>query len=65
VPDDIVGLTVGEAVSVLKTKYNATLLAVDEGGREGIAQGIHVNPPGDMTLEDGFHVFIAASEPIA
>ena len=64
VPEDMVGLTVGEAVSVLKNKYDATLLAVDAGGEVGVEQAIKVNPPGDMTIEEGFHVFIAASKPL-
>ncbi|MGM0558421.1 MAG: NAD-binding protein [Myxococcota bacterium] len=65
IPDDLVGLTVGEAVSVLKTKYDATLLAVDAGGQPGTTDAVKVNPPGDMMLEEGFYLFIAASFPLS
>ena len=64
VPDDMVGVQVGEAVSVLKRTYDATLLAVDTGSGAPDPCALLVNPPSDLVLRADDHVYIAATEPL-
>jgi voltage-gated potassium channel len=62
VPKKLAGLTVAEALSILKSEYDATLIAVDRGG------GVHnmvVNPPVDLVLEPDYSIICAAAAPIA
>jgi voltage-gated potassium channel len=63
VPDEMIGMNIGDALSHLKKEYDATLLAVDlQTGARG--SSIKVNPPTDLVLEESYFVYITASKPI-
>jgi voltage-gated potassium channel len=63
VPDEMVGMNIGDALSHLKKEYDATLLAVDLQTGTGTSS-VKVNPPTDLVLEASHFIYITASEPI-
>lgn len=64
VPRGMVGRTVGEIIGELKVDYDATLIGVDLGKGETIAEIMRVNPPADLVLEESHRIIIAGSKPI-
>lgn len=62
-PEELDGVSVNEAVGILKRDYNATLLGVDLMGRSG-AESIQVNPPGELILKSTHLLIIASTGPI-
>ena len=53
-PDEIVGMSVGEAAPALRANHRATLLAVARGETHV------VNPPGDFVVEEGDELLVIA-----
>lgn len=60
VPKALIGKTVAEALALLKSEYDCTLIAVDRGGG---AHNIVVNPAADLVLEADFNIIIAGTTP--
>jgi voltage-gated potassium channel len=58
VPPKLVGMTVGEALPILKNEHDCTLIAVDGGGG---AHDVMVNPPADFVLQEGHTLVFAGS----
>jgi hypothetical protein len=63
VPDELIGMNIGDAIAHLKKNHDATLLAVDLQPGAG-AHSVKVNPPTDLVLEKTHYVYIAASQPL-
>src|SRR5690606_37761915 len=60
-PLSLHGMSVAEALVVLKDRYDATLIALELPAGEG--GGFRVNPPGDLRLKPEHRIVVAASEP--
>jgi voltage-gated potassium channel len=61
VPERLIGMEIGKAISVLKSHYDATLLGVDRC-TDDPEHDVVVNPPTDLVLEEGHLLFVAAPE---
>lgn len=59
-PATIYGMSIAEAMVVLKDRYDATLIALEVSGDEG--RRFQVNPPGDLVLEPDHRIVVAAAE---
>ena len=64
VPEELVGLNVGEAVGELKRRYEATLIGVDLGEGRTIMETMLVNPPSSLVLASTHQLIIASSKPL-
>lgn len=64
VPEEMVGMSVEQAILHLKREYDAVLIAVDlKNGTSG-RDGILVNPPLEFRLEGHHRLFVAAPDSI-
>lgn len=59
-PATLYGMSIAEAMVVLKDRYDATLIALEVP--EAGATRIQVNPPGDLVLKSDHRIVVAAAE---
>lgn len=64
VPPELCGLRVVDAVGILKSKYDATLIGVDLQDGSSFRDSICVNPPADLILREDHQIIVAASKPL-
>ena len=64
VPPDLQGLKVVDALAILKSKYDATLIGVDLQDGSSFRDSICVNPPSDLVLREDHRIIVAASKPL-
>ncbi len=65
VPDSLVGVSVADAVSVLKRDHDATLIGVDTMEGSSITENVRVNPPAELVLTRDFMLIIAAERALS
>lgn len=65
IPSNLEGKSVLEAVSILKTEYDATLIGVDLMGDDtSSSENICVNPPAELILQKSHRIIVASSRPL-
>ena len=64
VPQELVGMSVGDAIGPLKQKYEATLIGVDLGEGRSFDEIMRVNPPSTLVLTAQHKLIVAASKPL-
>lgn len=63
-PPDLDNKSVADALVILKSKYDATLIAVDLGVGDRVQDRVRVNPPRELILKREHHIIVAASRSI-
>jgi voltage-gated potassium channel len=63
-PADLDNKSVADAIVILKSKYDATLIAVDLGVGDRVQDRVRVNPPKELILRREHHIIVAASRSI-